>query len=264
MSSPNRLSQPESMSRHRAGLIQAAAVHRPEDSSQPVEEVDWEDPPVPGRLFRSRILVPAVLMVAIIAGTWWTVSWLTTAAVSGPAPTAVAVRSEGDSSAAAGPQSAVSAGASPSATAEVVVHIAGEVHEPGIVRLPPSSRVVDAVEAGGGPTKHAQLHLVNLAAEVTDGAQILIPGPDGVPDAGPSTAAQQASDAPGTAGGTSVNVNTADASELQTLPGIGPALAQRIIDHREQVGPYSSLDDLDAVSGIGPAMLRRLEGQVSW
>lgn len=61
-----------------------------------------------------------------------------------------------------------------------------------------------------------------------------------------------------------MNVNTADAGVLESLPGIGPALAQRIIDHREQFGPFGSLKDLDAVSGIGPAMLERLDGQVSW
>jgi competence protein ComEA len=148
----------------------------------------------------------------------------------------------------------------------VVVHVAGEVHEPGLVELPAGARVADALRAAGGPTTRAELDLLNLAAPAADASQILVPGPD-TPPAGSGTEPGAVPGVqPETAGTTNgaVNVNTADAATLEQLPGIGPALAGRIIDHREQVGPYGSLEDLDAVSGIGPAMMERLDGLVSW
>jgi competence protein ComEA len=151
----------------------------------------------------------------------------------------------------------------------VIVHVAGEVHEPGLVELPAGSRVADALRAAGGPTSRAELDLLNLAAPAVDASQILVPGPD-TPEAAGAAPEAAASAQPGIAGaggpgsaGT-VNVNTADAAALEQLPGIGPALAGRIVEHREQVGPYGSLADLDAVSGIGPAMMERLDGLVSW
>lgn len=161
------------------------------------------------------------------------------------------------------------AGTAGSAAAAVIVHVAGEVHEPGLVELPAGSRVADALRAAGGPTSRAELDLLNLAAPAVDASQILVPGPDTPAAAG--TAPEAAASAqpgiagaggPGSAG--TVNVNTADAATLEQLPGIGPALAGRIVEHREQVGPYGSLADLDAVSGIGPAMMERLDGLVSW
>lgn len=261
-------------------------VAEPVGSAQWEEEPDWEDPPGPAPLWRARVAVPAVLLLAVLAGTWWLFSWLTGPAgpvgdQEGAAPGAVQLDAAappgdeppGQTSAQSGSGTGApgSAGpgspATPGAVDEVIVHVVGEVHRPGIVRLAAGSRVVDALELAGGATEDAQLQAVNLAAPVADGAQILVPGPgdasaaagapgDGAP--GPVDGAGV-----GSPGGT-VNVNTADATALDGLPGIGPALAQRIIDHREGVGPFGSLEDLGAVSGIGPKMLEKLDGQISW
>lgn len=255
------------MARHRGGH----PYQDPEDVLGPEGDeddgTDWEQEPPPAPLWRSRVLLPGVLMLALVVGAWWTVDWLITSGPEqGPAPGAVPVATGGP--APTGPEGP-SAAAVPSADAgeggsasEVIVHVAGEVKTPGIVTLPGGARVVDAVQAAGGPTGSAHLDHVNLAAPVTDGAQILIPGPDGPPPSAPVSTGNGAQ--AGSPGSATVDLNSAGPAELETLPGIGPALAQRIIDHRDQVGPYGSLEDLDAVSGIGPALLSRLDGEVSW
>lgn len=254
------------MPRHREGLHRSESTDAGIDLGVGIDEsteVDWEEAPRPAPLWRSQILIPAVLMIAVVAAAWWTVSWLTTSGSPGTeaVPTSVPVSSDQPEP----PDPPVMSGSSVSGVQEneTIVHVAGQVRTPGIVRLPASSRVVDAVQAAGGPTDEAQLDLVNLAAPLTDGAQILVPGPEDSAPSSPGTALA-ATGAVGSTGAATVNVNTADAGVLESLPGIGPALAQRIIDHREQFGPFGSLKDLDAVSGIGPAMLERLDGQVSW
>ncbi|HRO94445.1 ComEA family DNA-binding protein [Citricoccus sp.] len=265
---------------------------------------DWEQPPPVAPLWRGRVVTSAVLLLAVLAATWWAVSWLISPAgpTGTPAPQAAALENrEGhrgrdaedaeqragtdrgpSSTAVPGPPEAGRPGVGPSsvdqddgtagtAPGAVIVHVAGEVHEPGLVELPPGSRVADALHAAGGSTTRARLDLLNLAAPAVDASQILVPGPDtplatGGTEPGDGPGRQPVNEAPGEPGSPSgtVNVNTADAAELEQLPGIGPALAGRIVDHREQVGPYGSLEDLDAVSGIGPAMMERLDGLVSW
>lgn len=141
--------------------------------------------------------------------------------------------------------------AEPTETREVLVHVVGAVRAPGLYRLQEGSRVDDAVEAAGGPRARAALGLINLAAPVADGQQIVVPtrGREG---AGPGTAA------PGTATQAPVHLNTATLEELDTLPGIGPITAQKILDYRAEHGAFSSVDELDAVPGIGPATLAEL------
>lgn len=246
---------------------------------------DWEEPPPVAPLWRARIITSAVLLFAVVAGAWWTVGWLTSPAGPGgePAPSPAVLDDRQDGQATTTPDDSTADASSPAppgtASAEpadtLVVHVAGEVREPGLVELPAGSRVADALYAAGGPTGRAKLALLNLAAPAVDSSQILVPGPDTPTEAAgttagtPSTAGDAGTHGPtgtGTAGsgpGT-INVNTADAATLEQLPGIGPALAARIIDHREQVGPFGSLEDLDAVSGIGPAMMERLDGLVGW
>ncbi|MCD0453557.1 helix-hairpin-helix domain-containing protein [Actinocorallia sp. API 0066] len=129
-------------------------------------------------------------------------------------------------------------------TAELIVHVAGNVRRPGIVTLSPGSRVHEAVSAAGGLRPKAQVGPLNLARKVTDGEQITIGKPPTT-----STTPAAASD-PATP--TPVNLNTATAEELQRLPGIGPVLAQRIIAHRTTQGPFQSPDQLRNVTGIGP------------
>ncbi len=137
----------------------------------------------------------------------------------------------------------------------VVLHVHGAVSEPGIVELPLGSRVVDAIAAARGPTVDADLGAVNLARVVADGEQLYVPRLGEVPS--PSVSGSSP-DADGR-----VNINTADAAALETLAGVGPALAARIIAWREQNGPFRSIDELTAVAGIGPKTLDGMRDQVT-
>lgn len=143
--------------------------------------------------------------------------------------------------------------------APLLVHVLGAVLEPGLVELAPGSRVVDAVAAAGGFTAEADPAGVNLARAVVDGEQLVVPAVGQVPAAGTG--------APAAGGGApsdgKVHLNTADLAELDTLPRIGPALAQRIIDWREANGPFTSVDQLLDVAGIGDAVYSGLVDLVS-
>lgn len=137
------------------------------------------------------------------------------------------------------------------------VHVDGCVAAPGVYYLAPGSRVIDAVSAAGGATEEARTEAVNLAQELQDGQQIVIPSrSDEVATgaAGTSSSEVQGSGG-GAASGGLVNINTATAQELQTLRGIGEATAEKIIADREANGPFKSIDDLTRVSGIGEKKL---------
>ena len=143
----------------------------------------------------------------------------------------------------------------PTATpAPLTVYVTGAVDQPETLHtLPPGSRVMDAIDAAGGLTDAADLEGVNLAAFLHDGDQVHVP---------PINEEQTALPTP--SGGTVIHINTATLEELDTLPGIGPALAQAIIDYRETNGMFASMEDLDAVSGIGPALMQQLEGLIAF
>ena len=138
--------------------------------------------------------------------------------------------------------------------AALVVSVVGPVVRPGLVTLPTGARVADAVEAAGGLLPDADPASVNLAAPLSDGEQITV-GLPGVaaPPVGAGAAAGAAGGAPGR-----LHLNTATAAELDGLPGIGPVLAQRIVDHRSRHGPFTAVDQLDDVPGIGPATAAEL------
>lgn len=149
----------------------------------------------------------------------------------------------------------------------LIVHVAGAVNTPQVVQLKPGDRVIDAVEAAGGITDEAAPQGVNLAAAAEDGTLIFVPTAEELESGQlPSAAAE----APGTshlAGGSeqaAVNLNTADSEQLQQLPGVGPAIADRIIAYREANGPFGALEDLAGVSGIGPAILGNIADDVTW
>ena len=152
----------------------------------------------------------------------------------------------------------------------VVVHVTGAVSRPGVVTLPPGSRVTDAINAVGGASAEADTQQLNLARVLTDGEQIRVPRigevlPDPAPQPG-GAATPSVGTAPGkTNGGASgtININTASASELEKLPGIGPALAQRIVEYRDSHGPFASVDALTDVPGIGKAKLEGLREQAT-
>ncbi len=158
--------------------------------------------------------------------------------------------------------------ASPSTTAEpdVVVHAAGAVANPGVYRLGPGARVGDLVEVAGGLATDADADRLNLASELVDGSRVYVPrrGEAAVPPlaGGPLDPGQQSSgtghEGGGEGAGSPVDVNVASAEVLEGLPGIGPATASAIVEHRQRRGPFRAVDDLLDVPGIGPAKLERL------
>ena len=156
------------------------------------------------------------------------------------------------------------AGGLPATAAVLVVDVVGQVHRPGVVRLPPGSRVLDAVNSAGGALPSADLTQVNLARPLADGEQIVVPKPGQVlssPAAGTSASGAAGAAAGAQAGGV-VDLNSADASALDALPGVGPVLAQRILDWRNEHGRFSSVDELGEVSGIGDKLMAQLRAKV--
>ncbi|MFY9578407.1 MAG: helix-hairpin-helix domain-containing protein [Gaiellaceae bacterium] len=136
----------------------------------------------------------------------------------------------------------------------LVVDVVGAVRRPGLYRLPSGARVADAVSRAGGVTPKAQVELVNLAAPIADGEQIVVPRRGSATIAG--------SGAAGAASGP-VHLNTATLEQLDALPGVGPVTAQKILDYRQQHGAFGSVEELDAVPGIGPARLEQLKELVA-
>lgn len=157
------------------------------------------------------------------------------------------------------PVVSVGAGAPAAAAAgtdgPVVVDVVGAVRRPGVYRLPAGSRARDAVRRAGGPTRHADLGSLNLATLLADGEQVR------VPRRAPPTAvsAGQPSSGPPAI----VHLNSASADQLDALDGIGPALAQRIVDYRVAHGGFGTIDELDEVSGIGPVRLESLRPRLA-
>ncbi|GGM16175.1 hypothetical protein GCM10012279_37910 [Micromonospora yangpuensis] len=148
---------------------------------------------------------------------------------------------------------------------ELVVAVAGRVRRPGLVRVPAGARVADAVEAAGGVLPGVDLALLNPARKVADGELVLVgvTPPPGQP-APAGAAGQPGGAAPGDAApGAPVNLNTATLAQLDSLPGVGPVLAQRILAHREEHGPFRTVGDLRQVDGIGDARFEQLKELVT-
>lgn len=142
-----------------------------------------------------------------------------------------------------------------SSTTAFAVHVSGWVAMPGVVRLRDGAIVADAVAAAGGALEGALLDSVNLAAPVLAGDHVHIPGP-GEAESGANPAA------PGGDDSGPISLNRADAAALETLPGVGPVIAERIVAHRESNGPFESVDDLLEVPGIGEAKLASIRDLV--
>jgi competence protein ComEA len=199
----------------------------------------------------------AVAAVLVVAWTWWQrpqVHPVPASSTSVPAATGSPSATGASRARPASPTAA--ADQSAPAPASLVVSVVGRVRHPGLVTLVPGARVADAVAAAGGLLPGADTASVNLAAVVTDGQQIAV----GVPGA-PGDAGGQATST-GAGGGAPVNLNAATAADLDALPGIGPVLAQRIVDYRLQQGPFTSVDQLDDVPGIGPTLFAQLRKRV--
>jgi competence protein ComEA len=146
-------------------------------------------------------------------------------------------------------------------TSELVVAVAGKVKQPGLVRLPPGARISDALQAAGGAQEGVDVGMLNLARKVVDG-ELIVVGATSPPDTADPAGASGAQGIPGAPGGR-VNLNTATLSQLDGLPGVGPVLAQRILDHRTQTGAFRAVSDLRKVDGIGDSRYEQLKDLVT-
>jgi competence protein ComEA len=233
------------------------------DLSRPAPPRTWRDHLAAAAgsldLSSTRLIAgAAALAVAAVVG-WRLLAPPTPAAEMqlpyAPAPPAAAAEATG-----ADPPTSGAAPAGGAGDEQVVVHVAGAVATPGVQRLDAGSRVIDAVGAAGGLSPDADASRLNLAAELVDGQQVYVVR---VGEAAPAVAAAGGS-GPSAGGGTEppIDLNTASAADLEELPGIGPATAEAIIDHREQHGPFPSVDALLDVRGIGDAKLAELRDRV--
>jgi competence protein ComEA len=136
---------------------------------------------------------------------------------------------------------------------DVVVDVSGAVRRPGVYRLPVGARVVDAIERAGGPAGEAMLEGINRAARLADGQQVVVPerGPGGTA----AVAGVSAEDGP-------ISLGSASVEQLETIDGIGPVTAAKIVEYRDQHGGLSSVDQLDQMSGVGPATMESLRGRL--
>ncbi len=153
------------------------------------------------------------------------------------------------------PRAPVTAAGAGGGARPLVVDVVGAVRHPGLYRLPRGSRVAAAVARAGGLTRRAERTAVNLAAPLADGQQVVVAA-----RGSPAGAAGAASAAAAPSG--PVSLSSASAEQLDTLPGVGPVTAQKIVSYREEHGPFTSVAQLDAIPGIGPARLDELRGLV--
>lgn len=231
---------------------------------RPLSRLTWRDriDDARDRLGVTGRMVVAGLVVALAAAVAW---WLLRPPAAAPIEARIPLA--GESAGATG----TTATTSTTIASEVVVQAAGAVQVPGVYRLPAGSRVDDLVTAAGGLTADADPDRVNLAAPVSDGERVWLPhqgdlaAPEVVAGATPpSTAPPNGSGGTGPTGEgggstpASIDLNTATAAELEALPGVGPATAAAIVAHRDAHGPFSSVDGLLDVRGIGEAKLEQI------
>ena len=185
-----------------------------------------------------------------MSGRTWAVVWLGALAALGmiwlrrPAPTALEPHPQ--------PVELVAGVAPKPGTPRIVVHVGGPVVAPGLIELDPSARVADAIAEAGGVLPSADLEAVNLAAPLVDGEHVVVP----------TRGAEIPAQAPVGAADVVVSLNVASVAELETLSGVGPVLAQRIIDFREEHGPFDAVEDLLDVPGIGEGRLAEIRDAV--
>jgi competence protein ComEA len=145
-------------------------------------------------------------------------------------------------------QSDISAAGVVRGSSVLSVHVSGPVATPGVVEVPEGSRVADAIAAAGGATADADLGTLNLAAEVRDGQTVRVPS--------------VLENLEGTQGPGPFDINTADQTRMEELPGVGPVLAARIVSYREENGPFAAIEDLLEIPGIGEAKLASIRDAI--
>lgn len=187
-------------------------------------------------LSRSQLLVyGAIAVVLLLLGVRW-IRNSEEVVASGAQDAGIEVESAG--------------GASKGAAGELVVHVAGAVRDPGVYKLPDGSRVSDAVERAGGAAGGALLDGINLAARLADGQQVVVPANAEAAAAAPAPGAASA-DGP-------ISLGTATTEQLETIEGIGPVTAGKILEYRDESGGVASIEELEDISGIGPATIEAL------
>ena len=237
--------------------------------SDPVDSLDELLRPSSARLILwpppTRLLVGIAAAIAV-----GSIAWLTLARAHQPAELTLprAAVSGGAVSPDAGVASAAATATAPSSTtaAGLVTHVAGAVNQPGVVHLAAGARVTDAVDAAGGLRSDADTERINLAAPVTDGQRIYVVAVGQT--VAPSAAGSAAPSADPSSGGgattpTVIDLNSATADQLDSLPGVGPATAAAIVDYRTKSGPFHRVEDLLDVRGIGDAKLEALRDSVT-
>lgn len=233
-----------------------------------------------GRYGVSRQAIIGVALVVALAVAMLGGRYLLARGDAAPQPVTMGEGSEPGGPSAANPSAGTLPGANSTTpraaagsttAARVTVHVVGEVERPGVVTLAAGSRVDDALDKAGGATSGADLSGVNLARPLVDGEQVVVPAPGesvmGAPQATPGAAGPGApgSGGPGPAGpgDALVNLNTADLATLETLPGVGPVLAQRILDWRTEHGQFTAIEELGEVSGVGDKTYAQLSPKVT-
>jgi competence protein ComEA len=215
---------------------------------------------------RAQIATYAVLaLVVVVLGVRFMQRQQPSSAVPGGAGAAASSASSGASGSTA---TAVRVSRAPAQAS--VVHVAGAVRRPGVYRLPAGARVQEAVRRAGGARRGANVNGINLAAKVVDGQQVVVPSRTPSGSDGPAAAAGAPAEGSGPAGaaaagvapGPPISLNNATAEQLDTLDGVGPATAQKIIAWRTQHGGFRSVADLGQVPGIGPKKLAALRDRV--
>jgi len=214
-----------------------------------IEQIQWFG-------FR-RVISTAVAVAVVAVGAWWVVR-------VPPAPVESTISFTATSLAG---DPAMSSPVAVNSSLGIVVHVAGEVKNPGVYTLSNSARMIDAVLAAGGATARADLEVINLATPIRDSSQIYVPAKGAAerpvfarpqPGVNGVQSTQSSPDSNGV-----VNINRASVTELDALPGVGPSTAQAIVDYRTTNGPFGSPEDLLNVKGIGPAKfdaMRKLVG----
>lgn len=203
---------------------------------------------------RAEAVAVAVLVAGVLA--CLALVWALAARQAVDAPAGAALEAMATEPAVAG----ATAAPSTAPPADLVVHVAGAVARPGVYRVAAGARIADAVQAAGGALPEAQLQGLNLARSVADGEQVLVPGPGVPPPAPPPAPAPAPAPVPSGGGGAGglVDLNRATAADLDALPGVGPVLAARILEHRDRVGGFTRVDELADVKGIGDATFAEL------
>lgn len=146
----------------------------------------------------------------------------------------------------------------PPTPAPLIIQVSGAVHQPGIIHLPPGSRVQDALNACGGALPEGDLNTLNLARVIMDGEKLVVPVYAQSTEIPPLTSPAETILPPGL-----ININTAGQSALESLPGIGPVLAQRILSYRQTYGPFSTINDLQYVPGIGESLYSQIKDHIT-